>query len=167
VSYPEPRYSGESGELNAVFRLASTRPDLTLGTVSHFHYLATHASTQGEFGLYRVDMSAQESGTGTHFHRTISESFFILSGTLRLFDGERWIDGNAGDFLHVPHGGLHAFRNESGAPVSMLMLFVPGAPREEYFESLPVLASLSPEERLAFFIRHDSYFTEVGGGPRI
>jgi mannose-6-phosphate isomerase-like protein (cupin superfamily) len=148
VSYPEPRYHGEAGELNAVFRLASTEPDLKLGTVSQFHYLATHASTHGEFGLYRVDMSSHESGTGTHFHRTISESFFILSGTLRLFDGECWIDGSAGDFLHVPHGGLHAFRNESRAPVSMLMLFVPGAPRGEYFESLPALAPISPEERV-------------------
>jgi mannose-6-phosphate isomerase-like protein (cupin superfamily) len=167
VSYPEPRYHGEAGELNAVFRRASTEPDLTVGTVSQFHYLATHASTHGDFGLYRVDMSPQQSGTGTHFHRTISESFFILSGTLRLFDGQRWIDGNAGDFLHVAHGGLHAFGNESGAPVSMLMLFVPGAPREDYFENLPALASMSPEERLAFFIKHDSYFTEVDGGPRL
>ena len=111
------------------FRPVSAEPDLRLGTASQFHYLATRVSTHGDFGLYRVDMGPEPSGASTHFHRTISESFFILWGTLRLFDGERWIDGTAGDFLHVPHGGLHAFRNESGAPVSMLMLFVPGAPR--------------------------------------
>ena len=34
-----------------------------------------------------------------------------------------------GDFLFVPEGGIHGFRNESGAPASMLLLFAPGAPR--------------------------------------
>lgn len=60
----------------------------------------------------------------------MSESFFILSGTMRLFDGRGWVDAASGDYLYVPVGGLHAFRNESGEPASMLMLlFVPGAPR--------------------------------------
>ena len=29
---------------------------------------------------------------------------------------------------------MHGFRNESGEPASMLILFTPGAPREDYFE---------------------------------
>jgi mannose-6-phosphate isomerase-like protein (cupin superfamily) len=97
-------------------------------------------------------------GPPAHFHKTISESFFILSGTMRLFDGAHWIDATSGDYLYVPVGGLHAFRNESGEPASMLMLFVPGAPREAYFEGITELAELSDEERAEFFIRHDSYF---------
>ena len=88
----------------------------------------------------------------------MSESFFMLSGTMRLFDGAQWIDATAGDYLYVPPGGLHAFRNESGEAVSMLMLFAPGAPREAYFEGVADLANVSSEERTAFFIRHDSYF---------
>ena len=35
---------------------------------------------------------------------------------------------------------MHGFRNESGEPASMLMLFAPGAPREAYFEGLVELA---------------------------
>ncbi|MGW5449516.1 cupin domain-containing protein [Streptomyces asiaticus] len=42
--------------------------------------------------------------------------------------------GGEGDFLYVPAGGLHGFQNDSDEPVSMLMLFSPGAPREEYLE---------------------------------
>ena len=60
--------------------------------------------------------------------------------------------------LYVPVGGLHAFRNESGEPASMLMLFAPGAPREEYFENVADLAGKSEEERAEFFLRHDSFF---------
>ena len=168
MSYLDPRYSGDTGELSATLRPASTEADLTVGSAIAFHYLATHASTRGDYGLYRVDMGPQMGGgTSTHFHRTISESFFILSGTLRVFDGRDWLDAHEGDFLQVPYGGLHAFHNESGAPVSMLMLFVPGTPREEYFENVSKLASMTPEERLAFFVRHDTYFTEQTGGPRV
>ncbi|MFC5107249.1 hypothetical protein [Kibdelosporangium philippinense] len=35
----------------------------------------------------------------------MSESFFVLSGTLRSHDGEKWRDGSAGDFFYVPPGG--------------------------------------------------------------
>ena len=33
-------------------------------------------------------------------------------------------------------GGIHGFKNESGELALMLLLFAPGAPREEYFETL-------------------------------
>ena len=159
MSYPHPRYLGATGEINATFRSAGTAPDfVSAGSGTAFHYLATTASSDGDFGLYRVDMGPEPSGPTTHFHRTMSESFFVLYGTLRLFDGERWIDGTAGDFLYVPPGGLHAFRNESGEPVSMLMLFTPGAPREAYFEGISELAGMDDEQRAEFFARHDSYF---------
>ena len=36
--------------------------------------------------------------------------------------------GGPGDFLHVPPGGLHAFRG-TGSPASMLVLFTLRAPR--------------------------------------
>ena len=81
-------------------------------------------------------MSATPSGPDPHFHRSISESFYILAGSVRIFDGDRWIDTEPGDFVHVPEGGVHAFRNESGEPASMLLHFSPGAPREGYFEGL-------------------------------
>ena len=121
-------------------------------------YLATGRSTHGQFGLYRWDFAGPPSGPDPHFHRSLSESFFILSGTVRLYDGARWLDANAGDFLHVPEGGIHAFRNESAMPASMLLLFAPGAPREGYFEELAGLARLTDEQRAQFFIEHDTYW---------
>jgi len=103
-------------------------------------------------------LAGPPTGPDPHFHRSISESFFVLSGTVRLYDGARWIDATAGDFLHVPEGGVHGFKNESGQPASMLILFAPGAPREEYFEGLSGLARLSDEERAEFFLRHDNHW---------
>jgi mannose-6-phosphate isomerase-like protein (cupin superfamily) len=163
VSYPEPRYLGEPGLVNATLRPADRAPELTYPSGGTAHYLATGESTGGKFGLYRWEMAAAPSGPAPHFHRTISESFFVLGGTIRLYDGTGWIDGRPGDFLFVPEGGLHAFRNESGKPASMLILFAPGAPREEYFETTARLAGglvLSDEEKTAFYLRHDTYWRD-------
>jgi uncharacterized RmlC-like cupin family protein len=158
MSYPDARYLADTGEVSAVLRSAEHEPELTMpsGTAS---YLATGASTHGLFGLYRWDMSGPRSGPDAHFHKTISESFFILSGAVRLFNGEQWIDANPGDYLYVPEGGVHGFRNDSGAPASMLILFSPGVPREAYFEGLAEIGQLSDDERTEFFIRHDTYWT--------
>lgn len=163
--YPPARYHGDLGEISARFRPADTPADLTTPTGGRTDYLATKASTGGDFGLYRVRMSPQAAGTSTHFHKTMSESFFVLSGTLRVYDGERWLDASTGDYLYVPPGGLHSFGNESGQPVDFLMLFAPGAAREGYFEGVRHLAEMSDDERTAFFVKHDSYFIDMVKGP--
>jgi len=162
MSYPEPRYLGEGGELSATYREAGHEPEVTYRTGNTVHYLATGASTNGQFGLYRWEMGPTPSGPEPHFHRSISESFFVLSGTIRIYDGRRWIDARPGDFIHVPEGGVHAFRNESGAPASMLIHFAPGAPREGYFEGLVDPSWPSDEERAAFYVRHDTFWLPAG-----
>ena len=90
----------------------------------------------------------------------MSEAFFVLSGTLKFLDGNDWIDGHSNDFLYVPPGGIHGFRNESDEPTSILILFAPGAPREHYFEGLPRLHELSEEERREWFIENDNFIIE-------
>ncbi len=159
--YPPDVYHEATGEVSARFRPAGQGHELPGPDGSGAHYLTTGASTGGAYGLYRWDMAATPSGPAAHFHRSISESFFVLHGTVRLYDGEQWIDATAGDFLYVPEGGVHAFRNESGEPASMLLLFAPGAPREDYFETLADAArreGMDDEARAAFFLRHDTFW---------
>ncbi|MGH3204994.1 MAG: cupin domain-containing protein [Streptosporangiaceae bacterium] len=67
-------------------------------------YLATSAITNGQFGLYWWDFGPARSGPDPHFHRTITESFYVLSGTVSFHDGEAWSDHTVGDFLFVPEG---------------------------------------------------------------
>jgi len=157
MSYPDPVYLGEGGELSGRFRPAGAEPELLMrsGTAS---YLATGASTGGKLGLYRWDMAGPPSGPDPHFHRSIAEAFYVLKGTIRLYDGKQWIDGVPGDFLYVPEGGVHAFRNESGDFASMLLMFVPGAPREPYFENVGSIRQKSEEEQARFFLEHDTFW---------
>jgi mannose-6-phosphate isomerase-like protein (cupin superfamily) len=159
--YPPDRFHGDAGEVSAVWRPHDTEPELVNRTGSA-DYLATGTSTNGDYGLYRWNMGPDPSGPDPHFHKALSESFFVISGTIRLYDGRDWVDGRPGDFLYVPEGGLHAFRNESGEPASMLILFAPGAPRERYFEGLAELATMAerpgPEEMAEFFLEHDTFW---------
>ena len=160
MSYPEPRYLGDTGETSATARPAGARPELIL-PATNVHYLATGASTGGDFGLYRWEMTGPPSGPAPHFHRSITESFYVLSGTVRLYDGKQWTDATAGNYQFVPPGGIHAFRNDSGSPAAMLLLFTPGAPRERYFEELVERARsgrpFGDDERVEYLHRHDQY----------
>ena len=110
MSYPEPRYHGERGEISAVYRSADQKPELTIGAGTAVRYLATGASTHGQFGLYRWDAKPHTPGPAAHFHRTMSESFFVLSGVVRLYNGERWVDSKSGDFRSCPKVASMAFR---------------------------------------------------------
>lgn len=154
MTYPPPVHTGDGGEVSGWLRRAAAPMELP-----HAAFLATGATTGGEFGLYRWEMGVTPAGPEPHFHRSITESFFVLHGTVRLYDGSTWVDASAGDFLHVPKGGVHAFRNESGATASMLLLFTPGAPREEYFEVLADAArreAMDAEQWADFCLRHDT-----------
>jgi mannose-6-phosphate isomerase-like protein (cupin superfamily) len=164
--YPPPAYGGHDGLENSTLHRADAPPDLTYRSGGTVHYLATRTSTNGQFGLYRWTMAAEPSGPEPHFHRSISESFYVLSGTIRMYDGREWVDGQPGDFLFVPEGGVHAFRNESGSPASMLILFAPGADREDYFETLDRVGRglvMDDEQRAAFFVRHDTFWLPQDG----
>jgi mannose-6-phosphate isomerase-like protein (cupin superfamily) len=161
MSYPDPVYHGRSGEVSARLRSDDSPADITYPNGTTVDYLATGASSDGRFGLYRWNMAPDSGGAARHFHRTISESFFVLSGTVTLDDGEREVRAGSGDYLYVPPGGLHGFANNDDEPASMLILFAPGAPREGYFEGLLALArgrKMTHQEREAFFSEHDNIF---------
>ncbi|MEV4315005.1 cupin domain-containing protein [Actinocrispum sp. NPDC049592] len=153
-------YLGVSGEISAKFSPLDDQPRLRRLTGETL-FTAPGSMTNGEFGLFRWDMDATVGGAGLHFHRTFSESFYILSGTVRLFDGANHVDATAGDFLYVPRGGVHGFDNVSGAEASMLVLFAPGAPRERFFTELIEIRQggreLAPDEWAEFYARHDQY----------
>ena len=158
--YPPPRFTEEQPELSATLRRGDQPPDYDSFGLVQYHYLANQQQTGGDYGLYRVDLAPHAGGPGPHFHRAMSEAFFVLSGSMKLYDGTDWVDGRARDFLYVPPGGVHGFRNEADEPASILMLFAPGAPREHYFEGLAKLGDLTDDERRDWFLANDNYFVD-------
>jgi mannose-6-phosphate isomerase-like protein (cupin superfamily) len=153
-------YQGD-GDVSAVLRPDGEVESLQVSPTTSGVFIAPGSLTAGRFGLFRWDMAPQSGGAGAHFHRTFSESFFILSGAVQLFNGETWTDASVGDFLYVPEGGIHGFRNSSGNAASTMILFTPGPPRERYFQELAEISAsgrrLSDEEWTELFARHDQY----------
>lgn len=129
-----------------------------MATGVNVSFLLSADDTDEQFGLYRWDAGDQAVEAFPHFHRGMSETFFVLSGTFDLHDGTAHRAAGPGDSLFVPPGGIHGFRNSNG-PASMLILFTPGAPREEYFRLLAERAAgrltPSPEEWRATSLAHD------------
>jgi mannose-6-phosphate isomerase-like protein (cupin superfamily) len=93
----------------------------------------------------------------------MTESFYILSGEVQIYDGRRWVRARPGDFAHVPAGGVHGFKNVEGTGASMLLHFAPGAPREAYFEGLARVQAgeaMTDAEREEFYRFHDNIWVE-------
>lgn len=164
MSYPSPRYFADQGEVSSTFRTSDADPELNIGTASRVSLLSTGQSTEGLYGLYRWDMlpgTPQTTTSAGHFHKTFSEAFYILDGSVALYDGDTWREASAGDYLFVPPGGVHSFANTSGEAASMLVLFAPGAPREPYFEELAAIRGegrqLSEQEWTELYARHDQF----------
>jgi hypothetical protein len=80
-------YTGTEGETSAVFR-RDLEPLMLGATAATF--VAPGSVTNGQFGLYRWDIPARGGGAGGHFHRGFSESFYVVSGTVTLYNGEIW-----------------------------------------------------------------------------
>jgi quercetin dioxygenase-like cupin family protein len=129
-------------------------------TAGRTRFVATGSQTRGDFGLFEVTMRPGGSGPPPHLHRTFSESFHVLEGSLAVLAGAEWTTAHAGDLVHVPRSGVHAFR-AAGPDVGarFLILFTPGIPREDYFEGLVELhadgRTPTTAEIDAFALQHD------------
>ncbi len=154
-------YVGDGGEASASLVTAGAMRSLDLRSGSAIRFIARGDQTGGRFGLFLLDLPPRSDGASPHFHRTFSESFYLVGGAVDLHDGRAWVTRGTGDFLYVPEGGIHGFRNGADGAASLLILFAPGAPRERYFEELAGIASsgrqLSADAWAELYARHDQF----------
>lgn len=122
-------------------------------------YVAVGSQTERDFGLFEYTLSAGSPGASAHYHQHFSETFYVLEGDLGVLDGSDWVKAEAGDLVYVPRGSVHGFRNDSNVDTRFLILFTPGAPREEYFDGLAARRASGVEPTQAeideFARRHD------------
>ena len=148
MSFPEPAVT--------VHR-ATDPPDIA--GPPDVRFVAPGSVTASRFGLFEYRMAARSPGPRPHYHRTFSESFYVLSGELTIFDGQAWSAFGVGDYVHVADGGVHAFRNDGDDPAAFLILFAPGIARERFFTELAEIRrggqELSEQEWVQFYARHD------------
>jgi mannose-6-phosphate isomerase-like protein (cupin superfamily) len=89
--------------------------------------------TGGRYSLLEWTVAPGETPAtsyGPHLHREIEETFLIRSGRLDFLLGDTVTTLGPGDFVRVPPGTRHGYANTSGAPVDMLVSFMPGGIEE-------------------------------------
>jgi quercetin dioxygenase-like cupin family protein len=72
------------------------------------------------------------NGPVAHIHTEHDESFFVLSGELEFLGGEKTFTASTGDFVFVPRGIRHRFKNLTSTDVKMAFFTTPGG-QEEFF----------------------------------
>ena len=95
-------------------------------------FLITGEETGG--AVFMSEMSVPPGGgPPPHIHNREDESFYVREGTLAIRAGNRTFNVSPGDFVHIPRGTVHCFRNTGNGLAKMLVTFTP-AGMERFFE---------------------------------
>ena len=87
-------YVGDAGEVSARVLPVAEHPSRPgVGSI-----VATGTQTDGDFGRFRAEFRPG-TDVAAHFHRTFSESFYVLIGSLDVFDGARTAGDAEGESL--------------------------------------------------------------------
>ena len=65
-------------------------------------------------------LPARQMGAPLHYHRKLTESFYVISGELWIRVGDQEAIAGPGSYAFVPPGTPHSFANRSDAPVRFL-----------------------------------------------
>ena len=91
------------------FVLGSYEGERMLAAEQLYTFLGTQRHSNGAF----ISLLT-EAPTGPeiprHYHDKVTETFFCVKGTLQMFLNDEFVLLEAGDFLHVPPGAVHAFK---------------------------------------------------------
>ncbi len=87
-------------------------------------FLITGEETGGAFFLAEISVPPG-GGPPPHIHSREDESFQIIEGSLTVQVGGDTITASAGDFVYLPRGIAHGFRNNGDGYVKALVLTTP------------------------------------------
>jgi quercetin dioxygenase-like cupin family protein len=90
-------------------------------------FLETSEETGGERTLIEIEV-APGGGPTPHYHKTYTEGFEVLEGTLEVLVGKETRLLRAGQKVVVPENTLHRFHNATGETVRFLTEMRPGQP---------------------------------------
>ncbi|MEF0942561.1 cupin domain-containing protein [Rhizobium sp. BR 362] len=109
------------------------------GNLLRFHAHST--DTGGAYCLVET-LTAPGAGAPPNRHPDDDEAFYIVEGLFEfMVDGET-VQAQAGSFVKIPTGAIHAFRNIGSTPGRLLIINSPGRVHDGFFteagEAMPV-----------------------------
>ena len=94
------------------------------GPGDRYTFLVTGDESGGSYFSMEALVPAG-GGPPPHIHHREEEQFYVLGGEVTLRAGDQTIHAVAGDFVHIPRGTVHAFRNEGKMPARLLVTYSP------------------------------------------
>ena len=119
--------------MKPIFRPNGTGPAVW-GPGDLYNYLATGEETNNAFFQFEAIVPAG-GGPPPHIHSREDESFYVVSGGLEILLGDSTYQAKAGDFVFIPRGTVHRFKNLGGSTAVQLVTFVP-AGMDRYFREV-------------------------------
>lgn len=85
----------------------------------------TSAQTGGAYSITEI-VSFPGNGPPPHIHHREDECLYIVEGAFSVILGDRVFDLVDGDFVRIPKGTPHAYKNVGAIPGKMLAVLSPG-----------------------------------------
>jgi mannose-6-phosphate isomerase-like protein (cupin superfamily) len=123
-------------------------------------------ATRGAYAVRENGAPAGFVSVPLHIHRSAEEAFYVLSGRLAVQAGDDRVDVEAGSFVLISRGMVHAIANPGAEPVRWLTLISP-ADQSEWVEAEHelLLASDGEPDPAALAAIHRRYGLEIIGPP--
>ncbi len=105
----------------------------------------------GSFSLIEFELDPGAPGPPPHHHEHLTDSFYVLDGTLTVLLGDERHEAAAGSYALIPPGNVHTVSNPGDGTVRFLNVTAPGG-LERYLREL---AAAEPADFPAIAARHD------------
>jgi quercetin dioxygenase-like cupin family protein len=101
-----------------------------------YNLLATGEETNKAFFQFEA-IVPPGGGPPAHVHSREDESFYVVRGSLEILLGDSLCHAKAGDFVYIPRGTVHRFKNVGGTTAVQLVTFVPAGMEGFFREVFP------------------------------
>jgi quercetin dioxygenase-like cupin family protein len=102
------------------------------GPGDHYTFLVTGEESGGAYFAMEA-LVPPGGGPPAHVHTREDETFYVTEGEIEFVLGDETVIAGPGDFVNVPRGTVHCFRNAGSEPARMVLTFTP-AGMERFFE---------------------------------
>ena len=136
----------EPASARLLHRPAKTGPAYW-GPGDHYTFLVTGEETGGAYFVMEA-LVPPSGGPPPHIHTREDETFYLLEGNVEFLLGDKLLVAGAGDFVNVPRGTVHRFRNTGTKTARIVLTFTPAGIEkwfEETLESAPNDATEAPD----------------------
>jgi quercetin dioxygenase-like cupin family protein len=120
--------------------IAATGQVIRIGAME-LRFLVDEHQGAGDMVMFEFAVPPEARVPVAHFHESVDEAVYGLSGTLTTtLDGVRH-EVRAGDVVFVPRGAVHHHANLHGETARALIVMTPGSIGRRYFEEIAAEAA--------------------------